>query len=139
MFDYHIPKGDWRRNLNYWTGGAMSNREGQWGWCSGSESLNLSQNVIWGNNQPDNKTGNEGCIHMRFFPNATGVVLSDRNCKDKFVFACEVSQSLLNINNENYNNLFQLEQDYFSATNLLHQLPCKGKEIFKIKYFCSFK
>jgi hypothetical protein len=79
---------NWKSNLNYWTGAQSCSKA--WGWCSESQFLSLNQNLKWGPNQPDNKMGEENCIHLRIFQNDTGAVLTDRDCKNKFIFACKV-------------------------------------------------
>jgi hypothetical protein len=77
-------------NFNYWTGGIQKSCKSQWAWCSGTRPYPLPENLKWVFNQPDNKNGSEDCLHMRFFQNNTGIALSDRDCGDKFVIACEV-------------------------------------------------
>jgi hypothetical protein len=86
-----INKGNWSNNFNYWTGGSQQGScVGNWAWCSGTTSHPLPANLTWGFNQPDNKGGNESCLHMRVLKNATGLALSDRSCSNKFIIACEV-------------------------------------------------
>jgi len=80
---------NWKGNLNYWTGG-IQGCKGLWGWCAGSKFLPLSASLKWAAQQPEYKKGNENCLHMRIYSNQTGAVLSDRQCKDRYVFACEV-------------------------------------------------
>jgi hypothetical protein len=82
--------GNWKYNLNYWTGGAQRDCKGQWTWCAGADKVTLSQSLNWAYNQPDNKAGGDDCIHMKLLQNTTGIVLSDRNCSDKYIVACEV-------------------------------------------------
>jgi hypothetical protein len=76
--------------LNYWTGGAQRDCKGQWTWCAGSNKVTIKESLYWAYNQPDNKAGGDDCIHMRLLQNTTGIVLSDRNCSDKYIVACEV-------------------------------------------------
>jgi hypothetical protein len=66
------------------------NCKGQWSWCSGVEASPIVENLTWSFGQPDNKNGGDNCLQMRLFQNATGIALSDRNCSDRYVFACEV-------------------------------------------------
>jgi len=80
----------WAYNFNYWTGGTQKGCKGQWAWCSGSGNVPFPENLTWTFNQPDNKGGGDDCIHMRLNQNDTGVAISDRNCSDKFIIACEV-------------------------------------------------
>jgi hypothetical protein len=88
--------GSWPYNLNYWTGATQKGCKGQWTWCSGSSAAALPDNLTWGFNQPDNKAGDD-CIQMRLMQNTTGIALFDRNCSDKFVIACEVTNLKSNL------------------------------------------
>jgi hypothetical protein len=90
MTDEMYKIGNWKFNFNYWTSATSRGSKGQWNWCTGTSSLPLTSNLTWAFNQPDNKGGVEECLHMRLMQNSTGVALSDRNCSDKFVIACEV-------------------------------------------------
>jgi hypothetical protein len=83
--------GSWPYNLNYWTGATQKGCKGQWAWCSGLSTSPLPDNLTWAFNQPDNKAGGDDCMQMRLMQNTTGISLFDRNCSDKFVFACEVN------------------------------------------------
>jgi len=80
---------NWTGNLNYWTGG-MQGCKGFWGWCAGSKYLPFTANMTWGLNQPELFKEKENCLHLRVFQNKSGVVLNDRECKDKYIIACEV-------------------------------------------------
>jgi len=80
---------NWNGNLNYWTGGKQGCK-GQWNWCSGAESKSFTANLSWATNQPEFAKEKENCLHMRVFQNKSGVLLSDRECKDKYIFACKV-------------------------------------------------
>jgi hypothetical protein len=84
------PPDKWQYNFNYWTGGAQRDCKGQWTWCAGTEKIVFHQDLAWAYNQPDNKAGGDDCIHMKLLQNKTGIVLSDRNCSDKYIIACEV-------------------------------------------------
>jgi Lectin C-type domain len=83
---------NWKYNFNYWTGGTQQGCKGQWKWC-GAVDPTIKTSLQWAPNQPDNKGGNESCLHLRIFNNATyfGVKLTDRNCTDKYVYACQVN------------------------------------------------
>jgi hypothetical protein len=74
--------------MNFWTGGTQKGCQGQWGWCGVGGAI--SDDIKWEKGQPDNKGGQEDCVHMRFVLNATGTIITDRNCTNKFIFACEV-------------------------------------------------
>jgi Lectin C-type domain len=85
--------GTWTGNFNYWTSGTKKNL-GNWSWC-GKDGVNLlNANVTWDIGQPDNKGGNEDCIHLKLKKSASGdpdkFVLTDRNCTDKYILACRV-------------------------------------------------
>jgi len=80
---------NWTGNLNYWTGGKKGCR-GSWNWCAGSESQPFAANLSWAPNQPEFAKENENCLHMRVFKNKSGILLSDRECKDKYIFGCKV-------------------------------------------------
>jgi Lectin C-type domain len=83
----------WKYNLNYWTGGTQRSCKGQWSWCAGADSVAFQDNLTWAFNQPDNRAGADDCMHMRFPQNSSAaIVLSDRNCSDKYVIACEVTK-----------------------------------------------
>jgi len=79
---------NWKGNLNYWTGGAQGCK-GNWGWCAGSEVQPFTANLSWGSGQPELIKEKENCLHLRITQNSSGVLLSDRECKDKYIFACE--------------------------------------------------
>jgi hypothetical protein len=81
---------NWKFNFNYWTGGIQRDCKGQWSWCSGSEASKVVNNLTWSLGQPDNKNGGDDCLQMRILQNETGIALSDRNCSDRYVIACEV-------------------------------------------------
>jgi Lectin C-type domain len=83
---------NWTLNFNYWTGGVHL-CDGKWGWClpDGSPAP-FAPDLEWDSNQPDNKTGNETCVQMKIYRNATGIKLHDKNCSNKFIFACQVSE-----------------------------------------------
>jgi len=91
--------------LNFWTGGSQLACKGEWAWCSGSAASPIADNLTWAFNQPDNKLGADDCLHMRIFQNKTGIALSDRNCSDKFVIACEVEFLFKNITGLLLNNI----------------------------------
>jgi len=80
---------NWTGNLNYWTGGKQGCK-GLWGWCSGSEFKPFTANLSWGMNQPEVAKEKENCLHMRVSQNKSVNLLSDRECKYKYIFACKV-------------------------------------------------
>jgi hypothetical protein len=89
--------GTWTGNFNYWTSGTQKDI-GNWTWCGKDGASVLSADVTWDKDQPDNKGGNEDCIHLKLKRNATGLihefVLTDRNCTDKYIMACKVNDYL---------------------------------------------
>jgi len=87
---------NWTGNLNYWTGGKQGCK-GSWGWCSGAQSQPFSSNLSWAWNQPECAKEKENCLHMRVFQNKSGVLLSDRECKDKYIFACKVGNFFIKL------------------------------------------
>jgi Lectin C-type domain len=85
--DYGVLEG-WPYNMNFWTGGTQKGCQGQWGWCGAGGGI--GDDIKWEKGQPDNKGGQENCVHMRFVLNATGTIITDRNCTNKYIYACEV-------------------------------------------------
>jgi hypothetical protein len=57
--------GTWKGNYNYWTGGTQKDCSGSWSWCAREGTKVVSDDVTWDLNQPDNKGGNEDCIHLK--------------------------------------------------------------------------
>jgi hypothetical protein len=86
--------GTWTGNFNYWTGGTQKDCRGSWTWCGRAGAMMFNDDVTWDKDQPDNKGGNEDCIHLKLKKDASGkpqeFVLTDRNCSDKYVLACKV-------------------------------------------------
>jgi len=87
--------GTWKGNSNYWTAGTQKDCRGSWSWCGKEGTIMLKDNITWDKDQPDNKGGREDCIHLKLKKNNTTgsaqeFVLTDRNCKDKYVLACKV-------------------------------------------------
>ncbi|XP_065342117.1 macrophage mannose receptor 1-like [Cloeon dipterum] len=60
---------------------------GRWAWCPGA--VNLPDSLSWAPGQPDNAQPDENCLHLQVTKNASGILLSDRNCSHKFVMACQ--------------------------------------------------
>jgi Lectin C-type domain len=92
--------GTWTGNFNYWTGGTQKDCRGSWTWCGKEGARVFNDDVTWDKNQPDNKGGNEDCIHLKLKKNnVTGqpqeFILTDRNCSDKYVLACKVLSNYL--------------------------------------------
>jgi hypothetical protein len=96
MADLQLSTANWTLNFNYWTGGTTKNMPSQWSWCGTNPILGLNDNLKWEKGQPDNKGGNEECLHMRFVMNSTGAIITDRNCSLKYIYACEVSHIVPN-------------------------------------------
>jgi hypothetical protein len=81
---------NWTGNWNYWTGGFQGCR-GLWGWCAGATFIPIAENITWAPNQPEPMKTNENCMHMRIYKNSSSTALSDRNCSDKYIYACKVA------------------------------------------------
>ncbi|XP_065350344.1 uncharacterized protein LOC135946183 [Cloeon dipterum] len=80
----------WEATTNFWTSGtSKGSSAGLWSWCEPNGPTIFTQNLVWETGQPDKKGGNENCIHFRFILNATGAILSDRNCGNRYSFACK--------------------------------------------------
>jgi hypothetical protein len=85
---------NWTGNFNYWTGGVQSCK-GRWGWCSeGGKFSALAANLSWAWDQPELQKANENCLHMRISAN-TSILLSDRECSNRFIYACQVFAAVL--------------------------------------------
>ncbi|XP_065346598.1 uncharacterized protein LOC135943860 [Cloeon dipterum] len=83
-------KANWKANFNYWTSGTWKGApEKQWSWCEPEGPTVFAKGLVWENYQPDNKGGNESCVHFRFTLNTTGTIMTDRNCASKYIFACK--------------------------------------------------
>ncbi|XP_065345774.1 uncharacterized protein LOC135943246 [Cloeon dipterum] len=85
-------KANWKANFNYWTSGTRNGaQKGQWSWCEPNGPTVFSAKLKWEAGQPDNSGGSESCVHFRFVLNATGAIMTDRNCTSKYIFACKVT------------------------------------------------
>ncbi|XP_065346615.1 uncharacterized protein LOC135943876 [Cloeon dipterum] len=86
-----LLKDNWPMNSNYWTSGTWKGApEGQWSWCESAGTSTLDQGLKWESGQPDNLGGSEQCIHFSFAMNSTQAVLTDRNCSNRYIFACKM-------------------------------------------------
>jgi hypothetical protein len=82
---------DWKGNLNYWSGGTQQDCRGSWGWCgAGAAPRYVSDELKWEPGQPDNLGGREDCVHLKNYVMAGKLMLTDRNCTDRYIFACKV-------------------------------------------------
>jgi len=86
LSDY-VSKSNWTLNFNYWTGGTQQGCRGSWRWCGGGTGV-FDDLVQWEPGQPDNKGGRQDCVHLRL--NNSNFLLTDRNCTDKYILACQV-------------------------------------------------
>ncbi|CAB3387272.1 Hypothetical predicted protein [Cloeon dipterum] len=85
-----VFKYNWPANFNYWTSATwMGSPAGQWSVCKPTGSAMFPSGLNWEKSQPDNLGGNESCVHFRFILNATGTILTDRNCTNHYVYACK--------------------------------------------------
>ncbi|XP_065346605.1 uncharacterized protein LOC135943868 [Cloeon dipterum] len=84
-------KANWTANFNYWTSGTWKGAPvNQWSWCEPNGPTVFAKGLVWEPSQPDNKGGNETCVHFRFTLNSTGTILTDRNCTNKYIYACKI-------------------------------------------------
>ncbi|CAB3386814.1 Hypothetical predicted protein [Cloeon dipterum] len=89
-FSLTFNKDNWTANFNYWTSGTQKGAPvGNFSWCDPGGPKPLVSSLIWQRGQPDNLGGNESCVHFRFVLNNTGAILSDRNCTNKYIYACK--------------------------------------------------
>jgi len=88
----NLTTGNLTGNYNYWSGGTQQGCRGSWRWC-GASGAPLDDLLLWEQGQPDNKGGRQDCVHLKK-SNVSGLILTDRNCTDKYIFACKV-QSLI--------------------------------------------
>lgn len=58
-------------------------------WCTPDGSNVSDVSVQWQKGQPDNLGGEQRCLHARVLTNVSKIIVSDRNCSDKYVVACE--------------------------------------------------
>ncbi|XP_065346596.1 uncharacterized protein LOC135943858 [Cloeon dipterum] len=83
-------KANWTANFNYWTSGTWKGApKKQWSWCEPNGPTVFANGLVWEYPQPDNNGGNESCVHFRFTLNSTGTIMTDRNCANKYIFACK--------------------------------------------------
>jgi Lectin C-type domain len=93
----NLTKSNWKGNSNYWTGATQQGCRGSWSWCdpNGQKTFDPQTNLVWETGQPDDKGKNEDCIHMKLVAvtgktPSSNFYLTDRNCSDRYIFACEV-------------------------------------------------
>ncbi|XP_065345699.1 uncharacterized protein LOC135943178 [Cloeon dipterum] len=85
-----VFKNDWKANFNYWTSGTWrGSPAGHFSFCEPFGPAVFPPNLTWQRGQPDNKGGNESCVHFRFVLNSTGTIMTDRSCDYKYIFACK--------------------------------------------------
>jgi hypothetical protein len=81
---------NWTGNFNYWTGGTQQECRGTWGWCGNAAGpRGIQDEIKWDVGQPDNLGGRQDCIHLKI-DITKGLLLTDRNCTDKYILACKV-------------------------------------------------
>ncbi|XP_065336698.1 uncharacterized protein LOC135937474 [Cloeon dipterum] len=88
----NVYKDKWKANFNYWTSGKINkgSPERQWSFCESTGPTIFAPGLKWEAGQPDNTGGSESCVHFRFVLNDTGTTMSDRNCTNKYIFACKM-------------------------------------------------
>lgn len=104
--------------MNFWTGGRKNfSCLEKWGWCS--SGVELPPDLKWAKAQPDNKGGAEHCLHLHI--NRTGITFSDRNCTNRFVYACKVLLLFI------YGSMRRVQQsNYFPASGCAGQRTAAG-------------
>jgi hypothetical protein len=87
--------GNWSGNLNYWTGGFQSCK-GTWGFCQGTKFKRLSSDVLWASDQSMALPPKDNCMHLRVNRKSSEntTTLSAKNCSNKYIYACQVCNSL---------------------------------------------
>ncbi|XP_059482052.1 uncharacterized protein LOC132200543 [Neocloeon triangulifer] len=96
----NATKSNWTLNYNYWTAGRSQGSWGQWAWCTPNGPLILPDSLLWADGQPDNAIPDEMCLHLRVGKNGSDLALSDRNCSNKYVIACQGTTSLSTLCNK---------------------------------------
>ncbi|CAB3382127.1 Hypothetical predicted protein [Cloeon dipterum] len=117
----------WKANFNYWTSGTWKGSPvGLWSWCEPSGPAIFDHGLTWERGQPDNKNGNESCVHFRFIMNSTGTVLTDRNCSNSLIYACKmpISTTPKPCTASCPKNLCKRDQKYFDQTTTLVTTQC---------------
>lgn len=80
----------WTGNHNYWTGGTQQACRNSWGWCGNAAGpRGITDDVKWEVGQPDNLGGRQDCVHLKNVK-GSGLLLTDRNCTDRYILACKV-------------------------------------------------
>jgi hypothetical protein len=86
----------WEYNLNYWTSARRIFKNNTFEYChSNASSPLMATDKYWGHNEPDNKNGSQDCVHLKINKTAKVAQLTDRGCKDGYVFACQVPPNTL--------------------------------------------
>jgi hypothetical protein len=89
-FNNDCNLGSWQNNYNYWLWGMRAVESYRaFEWCSPNSSKLTTYSVRWQQGQPDNLGGEQRCLHARVLTNVSQIIVSDRNCSDIYVVACE--------------------------------------------------
>jgi len=80
---------EWQYNWNYWTSGRKSGASYEFCFGTSSQTRHLPLKSYWAPTQPNN-TVNEQCVHMGISRLLKVAQLHDKNCAQKYVFACQV-------------------------------------------------
>jgi hypothetical protein len=127
---------NWKGNFNYWTAGRQGCK-GVWGWCSQMQAQPFTTGLAWDVGQPAYKVDNENCLQMKISRNGSGIVLNDRDCKDRFVFACKVVWSFLRWREAiKKSDLVQLNN--INATSWFSKNVYETSKILWIQLICRF-
>jgi hypothetical protein len=82
---------EWQHNWNYWTSGRKSGASFEYCFGTSSQARHLPlPSSYWAPTQPNN-TDSEQCVHMGISKLLKVAQLHDKNCAQKFMSACQVS------------------------------------------------
>jgi hypothetical protein len=87
-------KATWKYNQNYWTSARRTFINDTFEYCLENTTFGKASN-LWGTDQPDNRNGSQNCIHLYINKTHKLAQLTDRNCNDSYVLACQVLLNLV--------------------------------------------
>ncbi|XP_059470824.1 uncharacterized protein LOC132193896 isoform X2 [Neocloeon triangulifer] len=83
---------DWKFSSNYWSAGfRVDNVSDQFSWCSktGAISLNNSELMPWGANQPENASLKQHCLRLKVLKTDKTFFLFDETCGKPQMLGCQ--------------------------------------------------